>query len=302
VTTTTDDRSTTSGRALGLFSIGLGAAQLAKPGALARAVGVKDNAESRTVMLGAGLRELGHGLAILRSPTAVWTRVAGDAFDLAVLGRALRGKPEDRRKLLAATAAVAGVTVADILTTVRLRRGGSKGSVMHETAAITIRKDAQELYQRWRDFASFPSFMYHLESVTVGADGRSHWVAKAPLGQTVEWDAEVTEERPGEVIAWRSIAGSEVDNSGRVSFTPAPGDQGTEVHVEISYDAPGGAIGAALAKLFGEEPRQQVKDDLHRFKQIVETGEVVRSEGTPEGEHASRLLNQRQADPVGGTR
>lgn len=290
-------------KALSVFSLGLGAAQLLRPERLAQAVGVDDDAETRAVMRGAGLREIGHGLAILRNPTAVWTRVAGDAFDLAVLGRALKGKPEDRRKLVAATAAVAGVTAVDLIATARrLVRGQDKETVMHDKAAITIRADAQDLYRRWRDFASFPEFMYHLDSVTVTADGRSHWVAKAPLGQTVEWDAEIAEDRPGELIAWRSVKGSPVDNSGQVRFVKAPGDQGTEVHVEIQYDAPGGALGAALAKLFGEEPRQQVKDDLHRFKQVVETGEVVRSEGTPEGENAGRLMHQREAQPLGGGR
>jgi len=289
-------------KALGVFSLGLGAAQLLRPDALARAVGVDEGAEARAVIVGAGLREIGHGVAILRRPAAVWTRVAGDALDLALLGRAVR-TARNRRKTLAATAAVAGVTVIDLVTSARVGRGTHrKTTVVRHKAAITIRADAQDLYRRWRDFASLPTFMYHLASVTVGADGRSHWVAKAPLGTKVEWDAEVVEDRPGELIAWRSLEGSDIDNSGRVTFTPAPGDQGTEVVVEISYDAPGGALGAAFAKLFGEEPRQQVKDDLHRFKQIVETGEVLRSEGTPEGEHAGRLMRQRHAQPMGGAR
>jgi uncharacterized membrane protein len=114
----------------------------------------------------------------------------------------------------------------------------------------------------------------------------------------VEWDAEITEDVPGERIAWRSVAGSKIDNAGTVSFVPAPGDQGTEVHVDMRYSPPAGAVGATLAKLFGEEPAIQLKDDLRRFKQIAETGEVVRSDGSPEGQRGLRQLKQRPAQAL----
>jgi uncharacterized membrane protein len=104
-----------------------------------------------------------------------------------------------------------------------------------------------------------------------------------PAGTTVEWDAEVTEERPNDVIFWSSVEGSDIRHEGSVRFTKAPADRGTEVHVDLQYDAPGGRAGALIATLFGEEPTQQLRDDLRRFKQVMETGEVVRSDGSLEG-------------------
>lgn len=154
---------------------------------------------------------------------------------------------------------------------------------MHVSRAITIGRPRQELYQFWRDFENLPRFMYHLEFVEDLGSGRSRWVAKAPAGRTVEWDAEITEDKPGESIAWHTVGDSDIRHNGYVTFVPAPGDRGTEVHVRMNYDAPGGKLGAALAKLFGEEPGQQVADDLRRFKQVAETGEVVRSAASPEG-------------------
>jgi uncharacterized membrane protein len=130
--------------------------------------------------------------------------------------------------------------------------------------------------------------MGHLEGVRVLSDRRSHWRAKAPLGRTVEWDAEVVEDRPDERLAWRSLEGADVDNAGSVAFERAPGGRGTVVRVELAYDPPGGVIGATIARLFGEEPGQQVQEDLRAFKQVMETGEVVRSEGTLRTRHPAR--------------
>lgn len=149
-------------------------------------------------------------------------------------------------------------------------------------AAITVRRAPEEVYAFWRDFQNLPRFMYHLESVEASGDGRTHWKIKAPLG-SVQWDAEVTEERLNELISWRSVEGSKFDNSGSVRFTPAPRNQGTEIRLELHYDVPGGALTTALAKVLGEDPIQQVKDDLRRFKQVMKTGEVVRSGGQPGG-------------------
>jgi uncharacterized membrane protein len=134
----------------------------------------------------------------------------------------------------------------------------------------------------WRDLDHLPTFMIHLEAVTSSGERRSHWVAKAPGGR-VEWDAEIAEDRPGEIIAWQSVKGSDVPNGGSVRFTDAPADRGTEVRVDLHYDPPAGSAGAMVVKLFGEEPEQQLCDDLRRFKQVMETGEVVRSDGSLEG-------------------
>jgi uncharacterized membrane protein len=170
---------------------------------------------------------------------------------------------------------------------------------MQAKAAITVDRPVEDVYRFWRDLTNLPSFMIHLASVETTGDGRSHWTANAPAGRTVEWDAEVVEDRPNQRIAWRSLEGADVANHGEVTFNPAPGGRGAEVRVELTYDPPGGALGAVVAKLFGEEPQQQVKDDLRRFKQVLETGEVVRSEGSPEGTRALRQVGQRPAQPIG---
>jgi uncharacterized membrane protein len=120
--------------------------------------------------------------------------------------------------------------------------------------------------------------MNHLESVTTTTGGRSHWIAKAPAGTTVEWDAEVYNEKENELIAWRSLDGADVDNAGSVRFEPATGDGGTTVRVTLRYDPPGGAIGSMVASLFGENPEQQIEEDLRRFKQVMETGEIATTE------------------------
>jgi uncharacterized membrane protein len=120
--------------------------------------------------------------------------------------------------------------------------------------------------------------MAHVESVTV-AGTRSHWVVKAPAGMTVAWDAEIVEDVENERIAWRSLPGSDVQHSGSVRFMRAAGARGTEIRVELMYTPPAGTVGRAIAKLFGEEPEQQVRDDLRRFKQLAETGEIPVSDG-----------------------
>jgi uncharacterized membrane protein len=146
---------------------------------------------------------------------------------------------------------------------------------------------------------NLPRFMYHLEHVELIGGGRSHWVAKGPAGRSVEWDAELVEDRPGELIAWRSVGrDDDVRNSGVVRFVAAPGERGTEVRVELDYDPPGGKAGAMFAKLLGEEPGEQVADDLRRLKQVLEVGEIVRSAASDEGIGQS-IGSQRAARPSG---
>jgi uncharacterized membrane protein len=149
--------------------------------------------------------------------------------------------------------------------------------------SVTINKPASEIYQLWHNFENLPRFMSHLDSVAVQSGNRSHWVAKAPLGQTVEWDAEIINEEPNRLIAWRSVGDAAVESAGSVRFEEAPGDRGTEVRVKIEYMPPGGVAGAMVAKIFREEPSQQINDDLRRLKQILEGGEVATTEGQPRG-------------------
>ncbi|MBD2246001.1 SRPBCC family protein [Nostoc sp. FACHB-888] len=148
---------------------------------------------------------------------------------------------------------------------------------------VTINKSAEELYRFWHDFENLPTFMKHLKSVKVYNEKRSHWVANAPLDNTVEWDADILEDRENEFISWASVEGADIDNSGFVRFKKAPGDRGTEVKVVLEYNPPGGALGATVAKLFGEEPEQQIGDELRRFKMLMEAGEIATTEGQTSG-------------------
>ncbi len=153
--------------------------------------------------------------------------------------------------------------------------------------SVTVNKSPAELYRFWRNFENLPRFMNHLESVSVEGSGRSHWVAKAPAGTTVEWDAEVYNEKENELIAWRSLEGADVDNAGSVRFEPATDGRGTVVRVSLKYDPPGGLLGSAFAKLFGEEPSQQIEEDLRRFKQVMEAGDTLTTEGQSSGRGAT---------------
>jgi uncharacterized membrane protein len=149
---------------------------------------------------------------------------------------------------------------------------------------VTIQnRSPEELYQFWRTFENLPTFMKHLKSVTTINERRSRWVAEAPFGNKVIWDAEIITDQANQLIAWTSVEGADLDNSGFVRFQPAPAGRGTEVKVVLAYKAPGGALAAAIAKLFGEEPEQQVSEDLRRFKMLMETGEIATIQGQSTG-------------------
>ncbi len=145
---------------------------------------------------------------------------------------------------------------------------------------LTIQnKSPEELYSFWRNFENLPSFMKHLKSVTILDATRSHWIANAPLDSSIEWDTEILTDQENQLIAWTSLEGSQVDNSGFVRFKPAPESRGTEVKVVLEYSPPGGGLSAAIAKVFGEAPEQQIGDDLRRFKMLMEAGEIATTEG-----------------------
>jgi uncharacterized membrane protein len=278
-------------RGLGWFSIGLGLAQIAAPRTLSRIIGLPDGDSSRNALFVIGLREIGSGVGLLRNPRSpgwLWTRAAGDAMDLALLAGSLRDGEADRSRLAAATMAVAGVAYLDVLTGEQLSRSAGAGEDTIARGkdivrAVTIGRPREEVYGFWRDFTNLPRFMEHLESVEILDDRRSHWKSKGPAGSSVEWDAELTGDRPGELIAWRSLEGSEVANTGTVRFLDAPGGRGTEVRVSLTYAPPAGAIGTAVARLFGEDPGLQVTRDLGRFKQVMELGEVIWSDASIHG-------------------
>lgn len=274
-------------RGLGWFSLGLGLAQILAPRKLGRAIGVGDHPVLMRLL---GLRELASGVSILTKPdpaAAVNARVAGDLMDLTLLGASLTtgGQPG---RLLVATAAVAGVAALDVRCARQLKDSpGTNIRAIHVCRTIIIDRPAAELYEFWRNFENLPRFMNHLQTVTVLDEKRSHWVAKGPAGSSVEWDAEIVNDHPNEMIAWRSTASAQIATAGTVRFQPATGGRGTLLKVEMQIDPPAGVLGITVAKLFGESPEKQVHVDLHRFKQLMETGEVARTEGQPAGRSRS---------------
>jgi uncharacterized membrane protein len=148
--------------------------------------------------------------------------------------------------------------------------------------SITIDLPPAEIYQFWRRFENLPRFMNHLQSVTQMSDATSHWVAKTSKGRELEWDAQIIEDKPNEMISWRSLEGADMDNAGSVWFTPATG-HGTVVKVAMKYSPTGGKIGAAIAKAFGDNAEQQVAEDLRRLKNLLEMGGSPTTRGLPDG-------------------
>jgi uncharacterized membrane protein len=307
-------------RALGWFSLGLGLIQIAAPRRVARMIGAHDDDRNRNTILGIGVRELTSGIGILRreQPTPwLWSRVGGDMMDLALLGRALNADGHERDRLTKATAAVAGVTALDLFASRRMSQRSSMTGRMpaagtgrltgraaqkrgiYVTRSITVSHPVSEVYSFWHNFENLPRFMDHLESVRTLDERRSHWKARAPAGMTVEWDAEIIEDRPNELIAWRAVENADVPNAGTVRFNPAPGNRGTEITVELRYEPLAGKLGAVVAKLFGEEPGQQIDGDLRRFKQVLETGEVVHSDASIfRRPHPARPPDEREASQL----
>jgi uncharacterized membrane protein len=282
-------------RNLGLFSLGLGLTQVLAPATVARLIGLPNKPAARLALRMIGARELLSGFGLLsRAQPGVWAwgRVAGDVMDLVLLGDALTSRRAARPRIAAAAAVVAGAAAVDTVSAARLSRGSKVHRLVepiHVVKSVTINRSPEDVYEFWRDLENLPVFMAHLESVNV-TNGRSTWKAKGPAGASIEWQAEIVLDRPYESIAWRSVEGSTmVPNRGVVRFAPAPGDRGTEVTVELKYEPPAGALGAAFAKLFGEEPSQQIAGDLRRLKQVLETGEVVHSDASiHQGMHPAR--------------
>ena len=280
-------------KGLGWFSVGLGLAELLAPRTIANITGVS---KERTGLIRLyGLREIASGVTIFaqEKPTeGVWSRVAGDALDLASLGMAFTAPNAKKGRLAFATANVLAVTALDVMCARQLSANGSQG--IHASGICIVNRSPEEVYTFWRNFENLPRFMRHLESVQDMGNGRSRWKARGPAGMEVQWEATIVADDPGKVITWRSLEGSDVDNAGAVRFESAPGGRGTIIKVNIEYVPMGGALGSVIAKLFGEEPEQQMDDDLRRFKQVMEVGEVVVSEATLMG---TGYMEQRPGRP-----
>jgi uncharacterized membrane protein len=283
-----DEREQRLVRALGWFSIGLGLAEMTAPRSVSKMIGVTGRP---MLMRAMGLREFASGVGILATPRPagwLWSRVGGDLMDLALLGTAATSRDANRRRAVAATAAVAGVAVMDVVFSQRLTRRALSEPVRVKKT-IAVNRPPEDVYRRWRDFESWPRFMSRVESVRVTGPNRTHWNAKGPMGASMEWDAEILEDKPNELLTWRSVGG-DVSHAGAVRLRPASGGRGTEVSLEITYTPPANLIGTAMVKLFGDDPAQQVQEDLRRFKREAEAGEIPTTEGQPSGPAPSRVL------------
>ncbi len=266
---------------LGWFSIGLGVAEMVAPRMFSKAVGIARPKPGLTASMGA--REVAAGIGILSSEMPVswmWARVAGDGLDLAALAMALATRRNGRGRLLAATAAVLGVTAADVVCA---RRLSGQARPTHVMQAVTINRPAADLYEFWSNQENLRGLMPHIREIARRADGRSHRVAQAPGGVEVEWESEVTEASAPHRFAWRALPGSAITHAGAIYFRPAPGNRGTEVRLEMDYQLPGNGLGRSLAMVFGAAPEQEVAEALRRFKQVMETGEVAQAEGQAQG-------------------
>jgi uncharacterized membrane protein len=267
------------GRSLGWFSVALGVGELVAPKAVAKLVGARPTTVAKLAIRLAGVRELGTGTAILMMPNRplpLALRAIGDALDLGLLGLAARQRRSRGGRLAITAAAVAGIAALDVAASVRAARHFE--AMNHSVVcSVTIAKSPREVYDFFRKLDRLPEFMDYLESVEE-TGSRSHWTARHTIAGNVSWDAELLEDRPGEVIAWKTVDNARFDLEGRVTFTAAPGNTGfTELRVEMKLGFFGRRPSALLAKLFAEP---QVKGDLRRLKQILETGEVLYSDAS----------------------
>jgi uncharacterized membrane protein len=205
-------------------------------------------------------------------------------MDLALLGAAARSPGADTKRIAAAASAVLGVTALDVYSSRRLGESDEiQTPAIDIVESISINASPEEIYSYWKNFENLPSFMRHLKSVTVVDENISHWIAKAPLGTSVEWDAHLVVDEPNRRLGWQTSDESQVQHEGLVSFEAGTNGRGTIVRVEMSYEPPAGLVGAALARILGEEPRVQIHEDLRRLKQLIETGEIPTTLGQSSG-------------------
>jgi uncharacterized membrane protein len=169
---------------------------------------------------------------------------------------------------------------------------------IHVEKSFTINRPVDEVFRYWRNFENLPKFMRHLRSVQPTGDRTSRWEVRSPIGTVIGWDAEITDERENDYILWRSLAGGTVEHRGSIEFRRTPFDGATEVAVSLDYRPPAGKLGSVFARLFGENPEQQVREDLRRFKQLMEAGEIPTTRGQSSGRRSAfvRMTHAANAD------
>jgi uncharacterized membrane protein len=291
----------------GWLSVGLGLAALLAPRKMGELTGLDDR---HALIRAVGARELATGVGLLtqtRTTPWLWSRVVGDAMDLAVLGLAHTGTQRGRSRAIGAAAVVAAIAAADVAASLLdSRRAARVAPDIYIDRTIIVNKTPRECYDYWRDLHNVAKFTDRLEKVTPLDERRSHWVMKVPGGARLEWVSEITEDKPGERLRWRTAEGAPLRLAGAVNFEPAPGGRGTFVTVSMHYHTPGGSIGAVLARLLGPDPFGEVRENLRRFKQLLETGEIPTTTGQPSGRRSllGRLIpeGRRSQQPGAGPR
>lgn len=277
-------------RGLGWFSVALGVAELIAPRGVTRVLGLRGRED---LVRAYGLREIGTGIGILTSKDPapwIWGRVGGDALDLATVAGGLGSRQNGN--VLLTLLALGGVTALDVTCGRQLGRdretgddgtdAGAPADAPEAERSITIGKPAQELYQRWRDPVTLSRVMAPFATVRTSDAGNMHWQVEGPLRQTLDWTTETVGDRPGEATGWRSLPGAQVPSEGLIRFSPATGGRGTVATLRIRFDPPGGILGDALARLLGGlVPATMTDTALHRFKSLVETGEIPTTERQP---------------------
>jgi len=278
--------------ALGWLSIGLGIIEIIAPKRVGKLIGVGDH---RGVIRLLGAREIASGIGILaqRKPAGwLWSRVGGDLMDLTLLGLAMKSQATQRGRAVGAAAAVVGVTALDLLCSQRVgrhpfakERASLSSDPVHVQKSIGVNRSPKACYEFWRNVENLPRFMSRLESVKAIDHRHSRWIGRAKDGEAMQWDSEVSHDIPNHLIAWRANASEDVERIGSARFEPMIGGRGTLVKVDMTYK-PKDLSTAIASELFGESHEEQLQEDLRRFKQLLETGEITRTQGQPSGKRS----------------
>ena len=268
---------------LGMLSLGIGLAGLFAPRQVAELTGLRRH---KGLLQLIGIREVTSGIGLLsgrQTEAWLWSRVVGDAIDLAVLG--MSGRSSRRSRTAATAAVVAAITAVDVAAAVQHTRTRPRAapSEVYIDHTIIVNKSPQECYDFWRDLRNIARFSRRMKEVSLRDNGQSHWIMTLPTGGSIEWDSQLTVEQPGERLAWRSVTHQPFSHAGSIQFAAAPGARGTFVTVSMHYRLPTGAVGASLARLLGRDPFGDLREDLRRFKQLIETDEIATTEGQPSG-------------------
>ncbi len=303
-------RSAAVPQTLGWLSVALGLGGLLMPRTVGRLSGLSGR---EALLVAVGVRELASGVGLLTQRDKVpwlWARVAGDALDLAILGLASRGRGSAAARA-ATSAVVAAITAADVAAAVVNQRPSVQASPLRDVyleRSIIVNKTPVECYDWWRDLRNMPRFTRNLEKVTPLDETHSHWVSREFAGTRLEWRSRINEDVPGKRILWSATQESLFIHAGSVTFAPATGGRGTLITASIHYHVPGGRLGAALAQFLGPDPMGEVRENLRRFKQLLETGEIATTIGQPSGSRSllGRLLPEgrksRQPDQASSNR